>query len=44
MTYNLKCSEFGQSLPHSSTFRSWYHEIKVEEGFTDESFRYNKNF
>lgn len=37
--YNFIRSEFGQSLPHPSTLRSWYHEIKVGEGFTDESFK-----
>jgi len=30
--------KFGLSLSHASTLRSWYHEIKVEEGFTEASF------
>jgi DNA transposase THAP9 len=34
--YNFIRCEFGQSLAHP---RSWYHEIKVGEGFTDESFK-----
>jgi len=33
--YNFVRDEFGLSLPHASTLRSWYHEIKVEEGFTE---------
>lgn len=37
--YNFIRSEFGQSLPHPTTLRSWYHEIKVKERLTDESFK-----
>lgn len=36
--YNFVRDESGLSLPHASTLRSWYHEIKVEEGFTEASF------
>jgi len=36
--YDFVTTEFGSSLPHKTTLRSWYHEIKVDEGFTTESF------
>lgn len=36
--YNFVREQFGLSIPHAATLRSWYHEIKVEEGFTEESF------
>lgn len=28
--YNFVRTEFGSSLPHATTLRSWYHEVKVE--------------
>lgn len=37
--YNFVRTEFGSSLPHATTLRSWYHEVKVDEGFTTESFK-----
>lgn len=36
--YNFVREQFGLSIPHAATLRSWYHEIKVEEGFTEQSF------
>ncbi|KAF0729052.1 ACYPI003781 protein [Aphis craccivora] len=36
--YNFVREQFGLSIPHATTLRSWYHEIKVEEGFTEQSF------
>jgi DNA transposase THAP9 len=37
--YNYIRQTFNNSLPHPSTLRSWYHEVKVTEGFTEESFK-----
>lgn len=37
--YNFIRNEFQNSLPHPSTLKTWYHEVQVEEGFTDESFK-----
>lgn len=37
--YDFVRTEFGSSLPHRTTLRLWYHEVKVDEGFTTESFK-----
>nr|XP_012219221.1 PREDICTED: uncharacterized protein LOC105670330 [Linepithema humile] len=36
--YAFVREEFGLNLPHPSTLRSWYNEVKDDPGFTDESF------
>ncbi|CAI6349790.1 unnamed protein product [Macrosiphum euphorbiae] len=41
--YNFVREKFGSCLPHATTLRSWYHEINVEEGFTEASFTALKN-